>query len=149
MQGLSGSQFATFLIDDQFFGIDVLAVQEVLPRQEMTPVPLAPVAIRGLINLRGQIVTAIDLRVCLGLPARGAYAPDPMTIVIRTQDGVASLLVDAVGEVLELDRAALAPAPDNLSSPASRLIQGVFQLQDRLLVVLDTERTLEIKGDSR
>lgn len=103
-------QFCTFYVDGLCFGIGVREVQEVIRYQEMTRVPLAAPVVRGLINLRGQIVTAIDLRRRLGLadrflgdtPNSGGEAL-PMNLVVRTDDGVVSLLVDEIGEVVEVD----------------------------------------------
>jgi chemotaxis signal transduction protein len=108
----ASGQFATFFVADLFFGVDVLHVQEVLRFQAMTPVPKAPRAIEGLINLRGQIVTAIDMRRRLGLPPRDGNK-SPMNIVIRTSEGAVSLLVDEIGDVLEMD-AACASWPSKL-----------------------------------
>ena len=137
----NGTQFATFFVTDLFFGIDVLNVQEVLRNQEMTRVPLAPAVIEGLINLRGQIVTAIDMRRRLDLPAReGAQAS--MNVVVRTQEGAVSLLVDEIGDVLEVAADSYEPPPDNLTREQRELIQGIYKLEGRLLLVLDTERVL-------
>jgi purine-binding chemotaxis protein CheW len=136
------TQFATFSIGDLFFGIDVLNVQEVLRHQEMTRVPLAPGAIRGLINLRGQIVTAVDMRGRLELPALDR-SENSMNMVVRTQGGAVSLLVDEIGDVLAVDEASYEPPPDNLSPVARNLIRGIFKLKDRLLLVLDTERAVD------
>ena len=136
----SGTQFATFCIGDLFFGIDVLNVQEVLRHQEMTRVPLAPGVIRGLINLRGQIVTAVDMRGRLELPAA---SENSMNMVVRTQEGAVSLLVDEIGDVLAVDDSSFEPPPDNLSPVARSLIRGIFKLKDRLLLVLDTERAVD------
>ena len=94
-------QYCTFMLDQLFFGVEVLNVQEVFRYQEMTAVPLAAPAVRGLINLRGQIITAIDLRQRLQM----APLPEdklPMNVVVRTQEGVVSLLVDEIGDVLEV-----------------------------------------------
>jgi purine-binding chemotaxis protein CheW len=138
----TGTQFATFFIGDLFFGIDVLNVQEVLRHQEMTRVPLAAEVIRGLINLRGQIVTAVDMRGRLELPPR-QEAAHSMNMVVRTQEGAVSLLVDEIGDVLEMDASNYEPPPDNLSPVARSLIRGIFKLKDRLLLVLDTERAVD------
>jgi purine-binding chemotaxis protein CheW len=142
---MTDNQFATFMVNDLFFGIDVLRVQEVLRYQEMTRIPLAPAVAGGLINLRGQIVTAIDMRCRLGLPARSREAL-PMNIVVRTEDGPVSLLVDEIGDVLEVDRAASEAPPDNLDVAARDLIGQVYKLKDKLLLVLNPDRTLDI-GD--
>src|SRR3954454_4627156 len=98
-------QYCTFYLDGSYFGLDVLHVQEVIRHQEMTRVPLAPPVVRGLINLRGQIVTALDLRRRLELPDRPADQPPPVNVVVRTDDGAVSLLVDDIGDVLVVDEA--------------------------------------------
>lgn len=138
-----GTQYATFLVEDLFFGIDVLRVQEVLRYQEMTCVPLAPGVVEGLINLRGQIVTALDMRRRLGLAPRQAGSL-PMNLVVRTEEGPVSLLVDEIGDVLQLDAATFESAPDNLTPAARDLIRGVYKLKGRLLLVLDPDQTLEV-----
>jgi purine-binding chemotaxis protein CheW len=109
----------------------------------MTPVPQAPEVIEGLINLRGQIVTAIDMRRRLRLPPR-AVDRTPMNMVVRTDDGAVSLLVDEIGDVLDVDEATWEPVPENLDPAARDLIRGVYKLNGRLLLVLDTERTVDL-----
>ncbi len=137
-------EYATFFVDGLFFGIDVLQVQEVLRYQEMTRVPLAPAVIEGLINLRGQIVTAVDMRRRLQLHPR-ADSQTPMNMVVRTKEGAAvSLLVDEIGDVVEVDSETFEPVPDSVASAARDLLQGVYKLKDRLLLVLDTEKTIDI-----
>ena len=134
-------QFCTFYVGGHFFGIDVLQVQEIIRYQEMTRVPLAPPVVRGLINLRGQIVTAIDLRRRLELSER----PDdqlPVNVVVHTVGGAVSLLVDEIGDVLEVSEAAFERPPETLKGAARELIRGAYKLKDRLLLVLDTERTV-------
>ena len=138
---MAGQQFCTFYLDGLYFGIEVEGVQEVIRYQEMTPVPLAPPVIRGLINLRGQIVTAIDLRRRLELRPR----PDgelPMNVVVRSEDGAVSLLVDEIGDVLETSPEAFEGPPETLSGVARSLIRGAYKLADRLLLVLDTEKAV-------
>ena len=139
----TSGQFSTFFVADLFFGVDVLHVQEVLRSQQMTSVPQAPGVIEGLINLRGQIVTAIDMRRRLGLPQR-AGGQAPMNIVVRTSDGAVSLLVDEIGDVLDMDAATYERPPQNLDPAARELIRGVYKLKDRLLLVLDEERTVDL-----
>jgi purine-binding chemotaxis protein CheW len=138
------SQFSTFFVADLFFGVDVLQVQEVLRSQPMTSVPQAPNVIEGLINLRGQIVTAIDMRRRLLLPARPPGCPESMNIVVRTADGTVSLLVDEIGDVLDMDPSTYERPPDNLAAAARDLIRGVYKLKDQLLLVLDEERTVDL-----
>jgi purine-binding chemotaxis protein CheW len=139
----TSGQLSTFFVADMFFGVDVLDVQEVLRSQEMTPVPQAPDVVQGLINLRGQIVTAIDMRRRLGMqPPNGDQAP--MNMVVRTSEGVVSLLVDEIGDVLDVDAATYELPPDNLDPAARELIRGVYKLKDRVLLVLDTEKAVEV-----
>ena len=142
----TANQFCTFEVDGLFFGVHVEQVQEVLRYQEMTPVPLAPDVVRGLINLRGQIVTAIDLRTLLGRPPREGEAL-PMNVVILTKGGVISLLVDEIGDVLEVDEGSFEPPPETVTGVARTLVQGVFKLQGRLLLTLDTERAASMAAE--
>ncbi len=141
--GQSSGQFSTFQVADLFFGVDVLSVQEVLRFQHMTRVPQAPGVIEGLINLRGQIVTAIDMRRRLGLPPR-ADGQTPMNMVVRSEEGAVSLLVDEIGDVLDVEAATYEAPPENLDPAARNLIRGVYKLKDRLLLVLDTEHTVDL-----
>jgi purine-binding chemotaxis protein CheW len=136
-------QFCTFFLNGLFFGVEVLCVQEVIRYQEMTRVPLAPRMIEGLINLRGQIVTAIDLRRRLDLPPR-ADGQLPMNVVVRSQDGAVSLLVDEIGDVVEIQDDVYERAPETLTGVARELIQGVYKLKERLLLIIDTEKTVSI-----
>ena len=139
-------QFCTFIVDDLFFGVDVLRVQEVIKYQDMTQVPLAPNVIQGLINLRGQIVTAIDLRQRLGLPER-TDDQEPMNVVIRTDEGTVSLLVDEIGDVLELFEDTLEPPPPTIKGVAKELVMGVHKLDSQLLLVLDIDRAISVAAD--
>ena len=124
--GASDRQFATFCVDNLLFGVEVLRVQEVLRYQEMTPVPRAEDVIEGLINLRGQIVTAIDVRRRLGLTPR---EPDrtPMNVVVRSDDGAVSLLVDEIGDVLDVEESAFEPVPESVSPVIRDLTTGVYK----------------------
>lgn len=144
----SRQQFCTFFLDGLRFGVDVQKVQEVVPYQEMTRVPLAPPAVRGLLNLRGQIVTGIDLRRRLELAERPAERL-PMNVVLRGEDSPVSFLVDEIGEVMEVSSDACQPPPDTLRGQARELIQGVYPLPDELLLVLDTAKTLDLAGANR
>ncbi|MGA2882935.1 MAG: chemotaxis protein CheW [Bryobacteraceae bacterium] len=135
-------QYSTFSIDNLFFGIEVLKVQEVLRYLEMTSVPLAPDVIEGLINLRGQIVTAVDMRRRLGLPRR-KDGETPMNMVVRSEDGPVSLLVDEIGDVLEVRTDSYEPPPDNMPAEQREMIEGVYKLEGRLLLVLNAERVLQ------
>jgi purine-binding chemotaxis protein CheW len=134
--------FCTFFVDDLRFGIDVQKVQEVVPYQEMTRVPLAPPTVRGLLNLRGQIVTGLDLRRRLELPA-GPAGRLPMNVVLRGEDSPVSFLVDEIGEVIEVAGAAERP-PATLAAGVRELIREVYPLPEGLLLVLDTAKTLDL-----
>jgi purine-binding chemotaxis protein CheW len=134
-------QFCTFFLERQFFGVPVGQVQEVIRYQEMTRVPLVSEIVRGLINLRGQIVTAIDLRRCLGLPER-AVDQLPMNVVVRTPDGAVSLLVDEIGDVLEVEQEAFEAPPETLCGPTRAMVRGVYKLDGQLLLELDIGLTL-------
>lgn len=141
------NQFSTFYLDGHFFGIDVLEVQEVFRYQEMTKVQLAPVVVRGLINLRGQIITAIDLRKRLGLPDR-AEGEKPMNVVVRTSEEVVSLLVDEIGDVLEVAESQHEPPPGTISAVMQDLIKGVYKLENQLLLILDTARVMQYEAET-
>lgn len=132
-------QFCSFFLKDQFFGVPVEQVQEVIRYQEMTRVPLVGSSIRGLINLRGQIVMAIDLRRRFGVEDR-PESQLPMNVVVRTADGAVSFLVDEIGDVLEVEEGIFEPPPETLQGQARELVRGVYKLDQRLMLVLDTER---------
>lgn len=138
---MSSTIFCTFRVDQLYLGVDVLHVQELLRAQQMTPVPLAEHTVRGLMNLRGQIVTAIDLRRRLGVADRPDGAP-VINVVVRTPDGPVSLLVDEISDVLELDTDHFEPAPETLQGLPRELVRGVYKLDGRLLMVLDTAKAL-------
>ncbi len=139
------AQFCTFLVGGRLFGVDVTRVQEVIRYQEMTRVPLASAVISGLINLRGQIVTAIEMRARLGLPSRPS-GELPMNVVVRTAEGPVSLLVDEIGDVLEMDDRSLERVPETMSADAKELVSGVHKLERQLLLVLDTDRAVNVTG---
>jgi purine-binding chemotaxis protein CheW len=139
----NAQQFCTFYVDRQFFGVPVQQVQEVIRYQEMTRVPLVPRVIRGLINLRGQIVVAIDLRRRLNSPERPENQL-PMNVVVRTPDGALSLLVDEIGDVLEVQEETFERPPETLQGIARELVSGVHKLSGGLLLILDTEKAVNV-----
>ncbi|WP_460460860.1 chemotaxis protein CheW [Angustibacter peucedani] len=136
------SQLATFTLDGRTYGIDVDQVQEVLRPQPRTRVPLAPPHVAGLMNLRGQVLAAIDLRVPLGLPER--TGDEPMVVVVRVGGEPVSLLVDTIGDVVEVDERDFEPPPDTLTDATRDLILGAYKLPDRLLLALDADRAVAV-----
>jgi purine-binding chemotaxis protein CheW len=136
--------FCTFHIGDLFLGIEVERIQEVLRDSVISPVPKAHSAIRGLINLRGQIVTTVDLRARFGLPKRDAE--DSSTVLVF--DGgeeLRSLVVDRAGDVVEVEDDHFEEPPDTLRDHSRRLIRGAYKLEDRLLLALDAEHAFDLE----
>jgi len=139
----NGGRFTTFYVDRMLFGVEVMKVQEVLRSQASTRVPLAPEVVSGLINLRGQIVTSIDMRRRLNLPLRDPETV-PMNIVVRSGDEAVSLLVDEIGDVLQVEASCFEHKLHNIDPAVRDLIVGVYKLDDRLLLVLDTNKTVAV-----
>ena len=139
---MSSRQFATFEVAGQLFGVQVEAVQEVLSYNEYTPVPLSPPAVGGLFNLRGQVIAAVDLRVQLGM-ARQALQGPVMNVILRGDGEPVSLLVDRIGEVVDLDDDQFEPPPDTLSGPTRELVVGTFKLDGRLMLALDVNQAVD------
>jgi purine-binding chemotaxis protein CheW len=137
------AQLATFTLDDRLYGVRVERVQEVLRSQARTRIPLAPPAIAGLVNLRGQVLTAIDLREQLGLPPR-PEGKEPMVVVIRVGTEPVSLLVDSIGAVVDVEPDTFEQPPDTLTGPSRELILGAYKLPDRLLLALDVDRAVAV-----
>ena len=149
----SAQQFCTFLVDGQLYGTPVARVQEVIQHQVMTPVvmtpvPLAPEVVTGMLNLRGQIVCVIDLRRRLQLPDRAADQT-AMSVVVRTNQGTVTLLVDEIGDVLEVTDEALESPPETLQGVAREVVEGVYKLPDGLLLALDVNRVVEVGERSK
>lgn len=142
---MKSMQLCTFAVDDLLFGVEVTRVQEVILYQTMTQVPLAASAILGLINLRGQIVTALDLRICLGLPRRESEEL-PMNVVIRNVEGSVSLLVDSIGDVIEVDTRSFEAPPATMNRAQRNVIDAVCKLPGKLLLVLDPDRAIASAG---
>jgi len=135
-------QICTFFIGNQTFGVSVSQVQEVIRYQPITPVPLAPGVVEGMINLRGQIVIAIDLGRRLGLSRQPS---DPMNVVVRTAAGAVSLLVDKIGDVVEVDESSFEPPPPTAPPETRQVLLGVYKLEGRLLHLLDTEKVCQVQ----
>jgi purine-binding chemotaxis protein CheW len=133
------SQFCTFYLDKLLFGVELKGVQEVIRSLEMTTVPLAPRVVSGLINLRGQIVTAVNLRQRLELETAPAGTA-VMNVVVRSVDGAVSLLVDEIGDVVEVEETTFEPPPETMRSSVRDIVLGIHKLKGRLLHVLDIEK---------
>jgi len=138
-------QFCTFYLDNLLFGVDLLKVQEVIRHLELTEIPLAPRVVSGLMNLRGQIITGIDMRRKLEFADRPEGAL-PMNVVIRSADGAISLLVDKIGDVVEVDEGSFERPPETLEGKLREVILGVHKLDKQLLHVLSTEKACETSG---
>lgn len=132
-------QLATFVIDGAHYGVDVVRVQEALKAQARTPVPHAPPGISGLVNLRGEVVLTIDLRVRLGLEPLGDES-DPMMVVVQVDGEPVSLLVDEVGDVVDVEESQFETPPDTLDPQLRDVILGAYKLSDGLLLALDVDR---------
>ncbi|MEM9158309.1 MAG: chemotaxis protein CheW [Verrucomicrobiota bacterium] len=143
----TATQYCTFYLGDLFFGIDVLQVQEVILYQDMTCVPLSSPVVSGLINLRGETVTAIDLRKRLELPEQDRNEPQK-NVIISADGGTISLQVDEIGDVIEPSEELLEGPPETLKGIARDLVTGVYKLENQLMLVLDTEKTVEIDAST-
>lgn len=146
MQTKSVDQLCTFRLGPLYLGIDVLDVREVLHHADVTAVPHADPAVEGLINLRGQIATTIDLR------RRLEVAPldddsNPIHVVILADGEPVTLLVDAIGDVVDVDPAAYEDPPSTMTGVASELILGAYKLTDELLLVLDVQRAVQLEDE--
>ncbi|WP_288901111.1 chemotaxis protein CheW [uncultured Sneathiella sp.] len=139
--------YVTVRIADQLFGIPVLEVHDVLRGLRLTKIPLAPREVAGVLNLRGRIVTAIDVRERLGLPKRKDEEKG-MSIVVEHQGEPYSLMIDDVGEVLSLDLNELLPTPVTLNSCWKEVSGGVYRLENKLLVVMQIEQLLNFADNS-
>jgi purine-binding chemotaxis protein CheW len=135
-------QFCTFYLDKIMFGVDLEKVQEVIRYLEITEIPLAPRVVSGLMNLRGQIITGIDLRRRLGMADR-AEGDSPMNVVIRNADGAVSLQVDEIGDVVEVTEDSFERPPETLQGKVREVILGVHKLEKQLMHVLNTEIACE------
>lgn len=135
------NQYVSFLVNEQLLGVPVNVVQEVLNPQSIAPTPRAKPEIAGLLNLRGQIVTAVDLRKRLGLDPRAADQPS-MNVVVRLQDESYSLLVDEVGDVINVSSETMQPPPQTLDAHWKSLISGIFRLEERLFIILNVPALL-------
>jgi purine-binding chemotaxis protein CheW len=140
-------EYVTVLITDQLFGLPISRVQDVFMPERMTRVPLSAPEIAGVLNLRGRIVTSVDMRCRLGLPKREDNRP-AMAVGIEYKGESYGLLIDSVGEVLKLDESTVEQNPVNLDARLARVSAGVHRLDGQLLVVLDVDRVLELSNEA-
>ena len=145
MTTTSTRQFCTFYLDHLLCGVESQKIQEVVTYRELRPVPLAPPVVSGLMNLRGQVVVALELRRQLELPER---PPDmtPICLVVRAASGTVCLLADEVGNVVEVEEQTFEPSPETLSPRLRSVILGVHKLEHQLMHVLDTDQACEIQA---
>jgi len=138
-------QFCTFYLDQLLFGVESQKIQEVVPYRALRPVPLAPAAVCGLMNLRGQVVVALELRRQLDLPERPEHMT-PVCLVMRASEGSVCPLADEVGNVVEVADDTFEPAPETLSPRLRSMIRGVHKLERQLMHVLDTDQACEVQA---
>ena len=143
---VASSDFVTMRVGDQMVGLPVLSVQDILAGQKLTRIPLAPPEVAGSLNLRGRIVTAIDMRKRLALDQRAEDEPS-MSVVVEHQGELYSLIIDAIGDVLSLPDNRFERAPATLDRTWLNVCTGVFRLDSELLVVLEVARILDFAGD--
>jgi purine-binding chemotaxis protein CheW len=136
------AMYVTATVGGQLFGLPVARVQDVFVPERITPVPLAAAEVAGLINLRGRIVTMLEMRRRLGLPDDDRR-PTPMAIGVEWRGESYGLLIDEIGEVLTLPAARCEPAPANLDARLAEVTAGVHRLDDGLMMVLDVDRVVD------
>jgi purine-binding chemotaxis protein CheW len=139
------AQFTTFIVCGRHYGIDVRSVQEVTQSLPITEVPLAPMAIHGLINLRGQIATAVSLQDLFEL--KDPTPAEFMNVVCRLDGVLISLLVDQIGDVIELDQKSFEPTPDTISVKVAKFMDGIYKTPGQLLSIIDVKKILEVLND--
>jgi purine-binding chemotaxis protein CheW len=135
--------FCTFTLDSRLYGIEVDRVSEVLRYHPLTRIPLVPAAIAGLLNLRGQVVLAIDLRARLGIATPRPEQP-PVHVILRSTDGFLCLIADEIGPILSVDEQAFERIPETVGGPQREIIRGAYKLKDRLLLVLDPDKAIDV-----
>ena len=135
-------QFSTFFLNNEMFGLNILDVQEIQMPQPITPIPTAPAHILGLISLRGQIVTLVELRKRLNMPTTVPHK-SPYHIVVKAGASLACLEVGAIGDVINVPRAHLRKPPDSVTTVNKKFLAGVYQMKNRILTILKAQEILE------
>jgi purine-binding chemotaxis protein CheW len=138
------TKYATFTIGGEMFGVNALNVQEIVLFQRMTEVPHSADYILGLINLRGQIVTAIDLRYRL-TNENTEINEDSMNFILKTEQGICSVIVDDVGDVMDINENNMEPAPETMSAKMREYVSKICKLENRLLCILDIEKIVKVE----
>lgn len=134
-------QLATFYVADMCLALEISTIQEIIRDTKITPVPHAPAQLRGVINLRGEVTTVIDLRQVLGLPPLDISA-DTQTLIVRSQGESIGLIVDRVGDICSVETSAIVPPPPNVDSVDGRFLEGVCQRKSEIILVLNLEESL-------
>lgn len=137
--------YATFTLGDEVFGVEAVQVQEIVPFQKMTPVPHSPDYILGLINLRGQIFTALDLRYRLTGEHVEIDEENSLNFILKTPSGVCSLIVDDVGDVLDIESSRMEPPPETMKPRMREYVHQICKMDDHLLCILDIEKIVSIE----
>ena len=136
-------QYCGFKVGDDFFAISVLRVQEIIRSQQLTKIPKCPEMIKGLINLRGQIVTAVSLRSMFALEE--CKKEDQMNIIVHIGEDLYAIIVDEIMDVIEVSEETFESTPDNIDTRFSHFISGVHKLKDKLLIILDLDKVLAME----
>jgi purine-binding chemotaxis protein CheW len=138
------TQLSTFHVGKYLFGVEVALVQEIVRMQPITPVPLSAPEIAGLINLRGEVLTAVDLRSRLGLPPPPAGARPQVNVVVRVDEEPVSLLVDEIGGVQEISQVPFESTPSTVTAALGALLLGAYTMPEQLLLALDARALLAL-----
>ncbi len=140
---MSTRQFSTFFVSDRLYGIDVMSVQEITKMMNATKVPLAPTFVHGLINLRGQIATAVGLRELFDL-RDSTRSAEPMNVVCKGEGMLLSLLVDQIGDVIEVDDSNFETTPETITPSVGRFMQGVYKIPGSLLSIIEVKKIVDV-----
>ena len=140
---MNEKQFCTFFVNDLLFGVEVMDVEEIMSQHKAEPVPLAPPTVAGLVNHRGQIVTAINMRQRLGFP-KPAPGQKSMMLIARSREETFGLLVDKIGDVCAVKHEDFEPTPETVTPEAKELVLGAYKLPDHLLMPLSLAKVAEV-----
>jgi len=145
--GVALEDFVTFFVGKQMFGIPVLRVQDILTPDQIAPIPLAPKEVMGSINLRGRIVTVIDVRTRLGMSPREDKSTGNMGVTVEQDHDLYTLLVDKIGDVIGLSKDLYEKSPGTLDPKWREFSNGVYRLEESLMVVLDIDNLLDLSAE--